>query len=113
MRAIVLPFAAWLGVLQAFVPLTAPGFGFETIARLVVWAGALGSLTVGIYRLGVWRQDMENTKNNVHAVIERIERQLEAFVRTLTAAAEQRAQFEKWQVRTERRLHRLETEGAT
>jgi hypothetical protein len=110
MRAIVLPFAAWIGVLQAFVPPATSGFGFETVARLVALASVLGSLTVMIYRLGVWRQEMENTKSNVHVGIERIERRLEAIDRTLTMAAEQRGQFERWQVRTERRLHRLETE---
>jgi hypothetical protein len=112
MRTIVLPFAAWLGVLQAFVPPAAggAGFGFETVARLVALASVLGSLTVMIYRLGVWRQEMENTKSNVHVGIERIERRLEAIDRTLAAAAEQRGVFERWQVKTERRLHRLETE---
>jgi hypothetical protein len=110
MRTIVLPFAAWLGVLQAFVPPNATGFGFETVARLVALASVLGSLTVMIYRLGVWRQEMENTKSNVTVGIERIERRLEAIDHTLTVLAEFRTVIEKWQSRTERRLHRLETE---
>jgi len=110
MRTIVLPSAAWLGVLQAFVAPSAAGFGFETVARLVALASVLGSLTVMIYRLGVWRQEMENTKSNVNVGIERIERRLEAIDNTLTMVAEFRAVIDKWQTRTERRLHRLETE---
>src|SRR5215467_1487623 len=81
MRTIVLPSAAWLGVLQAFVAPSATGF--ETVARLIALASVLGSLTVMIYRLGVWRQEMENTKSNVNVGIERIERRLEAIERRL------------------------------
>ena len=82
MRTIVLPSAAWLGVLQAFVPGT-PGFGLETVARLVALASVCGTLTVMIYRLGVWRQEMEHTKSSVTAGIERIERRLDAIERRL------------------------------
>ena len=67
-----LPSAAWLGVLQAFVSPSATGFGFETVARPRRLASVLG-LTVMIYRLA-WRQEMENTKSNVTTGIERIER---------------------------------------
>jgi hypothetical protein len=83
MRTIVLPSAAWLGVLQAFMPPSATGFGFETVARLVALASVLGSLTVMIYRLGVWRQEMENTKSNVTLGIDRIERRLKAIERRM------------------------------
>ena len=83
MRTIVLPSAAWLGVLQAFVPPSAAGFGFETVARLVALASVLGSLTVMIYRLGVWRQEMENTKSNITTGIDRIERRLKAIERRM------------------------------
>ncbi len=88
MRTILLPSAAWLGVLQAFVSPSATGFGFETVARLVALASVLGSLTVMIYRLGVWRQEMENTKSNVTMGIERIERRLEAIERRLDSLEE-------------------------
>ena len=110
MRTILLPSAAWLGVLQAFVPQSGASFGYETVARLVALASVLGSLTVMIYRLGVWRQEMENTKSNVNMGIERIDRRLETIDQTLTLVAEFRAVLEKWQARTERRLRRLETE---
>jgi hypothetical protein len=83
MRTILLPSAAWLGVLQAFVAPSATGFGFETVARLVALASVLGSLTVMIYRLGVWRQEMENTKSNVTLGIDRIERRLKAIERRM------------------------------
>jgi len=36
-----------------------------------------------IYRLGVWRQEMEHTKSIVMAGIERIERRLDALERKL------------------------------
>lgn len=111
MRTIVLPSAAWLGVLQAFVSPGVSGFGFEAVARLVALASVLGTLTVMIYRLGVWRQEMENTKGNVSVGIERIERRLEAIDRTLASAADQHAQYERWQLRTELRLHALEVES--
>ena len=88
MRTILLPSAAWLGVLQAFVSPSAAGFGFETVARLVALASVLGSLTVMIYRLGVWRQEMENTKSNVTLGIERIERRLGAIERRLDSLEE-------------------------
>ena len=89
MRTILLPSAAWLGVLQVFVSPSATGFGFETVARLVALASVLGSLTVMIYRLGVWRQEMENTKSNVTMGIERIERRLEAIERRLSSLEEE------------------------
>jgi hypothetical protein len=44
--------------------------------------------------------------------IDRIERRLEAIDHTLTVLAEFRTVIEKWQSRTERRLHRLETEDS-
>ena len=83
MRTIVLPSAAWLGVLQAFAPSNTAGFGLETVARLVALASVCGTLSVMIYRLGVWRQEMEHTKSIVMAGIERIERRLDALERKL------------------------------
>jgi septal ring factor EnvC (AmiA/AmiB activator) len=82
-------------------------------------ASLLGTLTVLIYRLGVWRQEMENTRNNVAAEVkahreesatnfDRIERRLEAIDHMVAAAAEDRARFERRQSRAERRLDRLE-----
>lgn len=62
MRNALLSAVGWLGVLQSW---TGPDLTLEATARLVGIAGVLGTLTVLIYRLGVWRQDLENTKNTV------------------------------------------------
>jgi hypothetical protein len=110
----VLPSAAWLGMLQA---LTSPPV--DTTARLVGIASVLGTLTVLVYRLGVWRQEMENTKHNVGAEVkayreessanfDRLERRIEAFDHLIAATSSQRARWARWQARTERRLDQLE-----
>ncbi len=85
MRTAVLPAIAWLGFLDAL-----PGAPTETMARVIAMAAALGTLTVLIYRLGVWRQLMEHTRNDVAAQVrlyreestrnfDRIERRLDAI----------------------------------
>ncbi len=85
MRAVVMPTIAWLGFLEAL-----PGAPTDTAARVVAMAAGLGTLTVLIYRLGVWRQLMEHTRNDVAAQVrlyreesardfDRIERRLEAI----------------------------------
>jgi hypothetical protein len=87
--------------------------------RLISAASVLGSLTVLVYRLGVWRQEMENTKHNVGAEVkahrdesaanfDRLERRLEAIDHLISVAAEHRVRATRWQSRTERRLARLE-----
>ena len=38
-------------------------------ARLLWTASVVGSLMVLVYRLGVWRQEMENIRNNVGAEV--------------------------------------------
>jgi hypothetical protein len=116
-----LSFAMWLGVLQSVLP-THENTGAPSlisIAQLVGFASVLGSLTVLVYRLGVWRQEMENTKHNVGAEVkahrdesaanfDRLERRLEAIDHLVTAAAEQRVRAARWQSRTDRRIARLE-----
>ena len=120
-RNAMLSFAMWLGVLQSVLP-THDGSGgtnLVSIAQLVGFASVLGSLTVLVYRLGVWRQEMENTKHNVGAEVkahrdesavnfDRMERRLEAIDHLITIAAEQRVRAARWQSRIERRLARLE-----
>jgi hypothetical protein len=116
-------FAMWLGVLQSILPVqheTMPGgANLVSIAQLVGFASVLGSLTVLVYRLGVWRQEMENTKHNVGAEVrahrgesatnfDRLERRLEAIDHLITLAAEQQGTIMRWQERAERRLARLE-----
>ncbi len=128
MRSALLSCLAWLGALQSWRP---SGTSLEDSARLLGIASILGTLTVLIYRLGVWRQDMENTKNNVAAEVkahreesaanfargeagsvanfDRIERRLEAIDHMIAVQAEDRARSDRRQTRTERRLDRIET----
>lgn len=115
-----LPSAAWLGALQALTPSLG---SVDDVARLVAVASVLGTLTVLVYRLGVWRQEMENTKHNVGAEVKayreessanfaRLERRLEGIDHVLTAATEYRTRLSRWQARTDRRLERIEVAQA-
>jgi hypothetical protein len=64
MRTFLLHAAAWASALQT-VGSSSASTGDP--ARLIGAAGLLGSVTVFVYRLGVWRQGMENTRNNIEA----------------------------------------------
>jgi hypothetical protein len=70
MRPLVIPFSIWLAALQLPIhpadPHTVTGIG-----ELVSIAVGLAGLTVAVYRLGVWRQEMHNTKENVSAEVAR------------------------------------------
>src|SRR4051812_723920 len=90
MRILILPYAAWMGLLS----LAAPTGAASDFPRIAATAGVLGSLTVLVYRLGVWRQEMENTRTNIGAEVRsyreesatnfaRMERQLEALDRMI------------------------------
>jgi hypothetical protein len=116
MRGLLLPYIAWLGALKSVGP---TGYGLDDTARLFAIAGVLGTLTVLVYRLGVWRQEMENTKQNIAsevkahreeaaAYFDRMERRLEAIDHLITVAAEQRLRVARWKSRTDQRLDRLE-----
>lgn len=119
MRHVLLPFAAWLGVLQSFAPIPAPLTPFDISVRIIGAATVLGSLTVMVYRLGIWRQEMENTRNNIGEAVRahrdesalyfsRFERRLDAIDHSITIAHEQRMRAVRWQYRTDKRLDRLE-----
>jgi hypothetical protein len=111
-----LPFAAWLSALQALGnPITTMDSG----ARLAGIAGVLGTLTVLVYRLGVWRAEMEHTKHDVGEAVkahreesaanfERLGQRLEAIDHLLSVVTEYRLRTSRWQARTDRRLQRLE-----
>ncbi len=93
MRGVIISFlstASWLAMMQA-VPVGLVG---EGTARTIGVASVLGTLTVLVYRLGVWRQEMENTKHNVGAEVKahrdessanfaRLERRLDGIARRL------------------------------
>ena len=65
MRPLIIPFAIWVGVLQA--PFS-PDHG---VTAVLATASALTGLTVLVYRLGVWRAEMQHTKHNVGAELVR------------------------------------------
>jgi hypothetical protein len=121
MKSTLLSSIAWLGALQSW---GAPMWSVETAARWFAIAGVLGTLTVLIYRLGVWRQELEHTKDTVAAEVKahreesianfgRIERRFDAIDHLLAMASEQRARTSRWQARAERRLDRLEHKDQT
>src|SRR5690349_16161577 len=96
-------FAMWLGVLQSMLPThdTTGATSPVSLAQLVGFASVLGGLTVLVYRLGVWRQEMENTKHNVGAEVKALraeiavhfaamDRRLDAMDHLMVVAAEQR-----------------------
>jgi hypothetical protein len=120
MRAIILPVAAWAGVLQT---VHAPPAVVGDPAYLIGLATVLGSATVLVYRLGVWRQEMENTRNNVGAELkgyreetsanfERMGRRLESIDHLIAELSQLRLRMTRWQARNEKRLERLEEEAA-
>ena len=88
MRHAILPIAAWAGLLQVLsvVPSTTDGF-----MRIIGVASVLGSLTVFVFRLGVWRQEMEHARHNIGE-------QMTAFRGEMTSSL----------ARIEQRLDRLE-----
>lgn len=119
MRTVLLPYIAWLGALESW---SAPAVGLEDTARLLAIAGGLASLSVLVYRLGVWRQEMESTKQSVAVEVkahreeaavhfDRMERRLEAIDHLVAAASDDRMRVARWRNRTERRLERLEHSG--
>jgi hypothetical protein len=88
-------------------------------ARLIGTVSVLGSLVVLVYRLGVWRQEMENTRNNVGAEVkayreqsaanfDRIEARLAVIDRLVLESADLRARVSRTQECVTRRLEQLE-----
>ncbi len=119
MRSAFLSCVAWLSALESW---GMGGATFDDFARLAAVAGMLGTLTVLVYRLGVWRQEMENTKHGVirevkahreesAANFERIERRFETLDRVVTGVVRHLRRGGRWQARTDRRLDRLEREA--
>jgi hypothetical protein len=118
MKLLVLPYATWMGLLPLAAPIALP----QDLPRLLATTGVLGSLTVLVYRLGVWRQEMENTKDNVGAELRssreeaaanfaRIERQLEALDHMIADYVDFKRMASRRHQRTARRLQRLEEDA--
>ena len=121
-RNAMLSFAMWLGVLQSVLPMpyVGPnGGGLGPIIEEARLAILLASLTMLVYKLGIWRQDWENTKHNLEAEIKALREELAACFRAMnrreeamehvsTIDAEARARAARWQSKVERRLGRLE-----
>ena len=72
-----------------------------------------------VYRLGVWRQEMVNTKHNIGAEIARyreesaehftrLERRFAAIERFIDAATEHRVGIERWQGRVDTTLEAID-----
>ena len=108
MRAVILPLAVWIGALQVGLPNQS---GAESLSAAVALAG----ITVMVYRLGVWRQEMVNTKHNIAAEIaqyrresaeqyRRLEQRFTAVEKFIEAATQQRIGIERWQGRVDTTL---------
>src|SRR5258708_36558993 len=106
MRPFIIPFTVWLAALQIELP-NADLRGFSAAGELVSTAAALACLTVAVYRLGVWRQEMHNTKHNVGAemaryreessqAFARIEQRLASIEQFVAAATEERVSSGRW-----------------
>lgn len=64
MRSTLLSSIAWLGALQSW---GAPVWTAESAARWLGIAGVLGTLTVLVYRLGVWRKSSRTPRTKLRA----------------------------------------------
>jgi hypothetical protein len=114
-----LVYGAWLGTVEALTPSPVT----DATGRAAALAGMLGTLTVLVYRLGVWRQEMESMKHDVGADVKahrdesaasfaRIDRRLEAIDHMITMSSERRVRAARWQARTSRRIAQLERGNA-
>ena len=122
MRPLIIPFVVWLAALQSMWA-DAPLATARGLTELVSVAGGLAGLTVAVYRLGVWRQEMHNTKHNVGAELaryreesnqhfERLDQRFTSIDRFIAAATEQRVGAERWQAHVDSTLTRV-TERVT
>lgn len=114
MRPLVIPFVLWLGILQSRWP-EAPLETIGGLAEIVSIAGALAGLTVAVYRLGRWRQEMHNTKHNAVAEVSRyreesnqhfarLDQRFTSIDRFIETAMEHRVSTERWQARLDASL---------
>jgi len=98
----------------------------DAVAAIITAVATLAGLAVLVYRLGIWRQEMFNTKHNAGTEVSRlreettkgfdgIHRRLDAIDRRLDDAAEQRVTRERWQARVDATLacHDRDVAGLT
>lgn len=109
-----LAFGGSSGVMQTITPALAA----EAVG-MVGLASALATLAVLVYRTGAWRREIVNMHYNISTVVgaygeetldnlSEMDRRLDAIDHMLSAAADHRVYVTRCQVRTERRLERLE-----
>src|SRR5688572_27694396 len=129
MRSLLIPFIVWLGVIQRLPSISIDAsspLSPQSLAAVLTTASALAGLTILVYRLGVWRAEMQHTRHNVGAELVRFREESRAdFVRLeqrfltieqfMAQATEQRVTSERWQARIDsgltsldRRLARVE-----
>jgi hypothetical protein len=112
MRAVLYPFTIYFGALEALAPA-------QSNAELLTVAAALASLTVLVYRLGVWRQEMLNLKNNVGAEVgryreetvgrfTRLEHRFTAVERFMGLESRYRVSNDRWQTRVDTKLEAID-----
>jgi hypothetical protein len=113
MRTLLIPFAIWIGVLQL------PAVPGQSVAAVLTTASTLAGLTVLVYRLGVWRSEMQHTRHDVGAEIARfreeskqdfarLEQRFATMDQFIAAATEQRVAAERWQASVDGSLAVLE-----
>ena len=64
MRPLLILFSLWLVALQVPYP-PSEIHGLAGVGEFLSLAAALAAFTVAVYRLGVWRQEMHNTKDSI------------------------------------------------
>jgi hypothetical protein len=114
MRSLIIPFSIWVGVLQ-LPPSNQHPISLQATAMLFSIAATMSGLTVLVYRLGVWRQEMVNTKHNVGAEVirsrEETTRQFEQVHQRLAAIEGNVSAHNRQLLQIQFRLARLEKGG--
>jgi hypothetical protein len=108
MRLLMLSFSLYAGVAQSTLVV-------DSVPKILGFALSLSAMTGLAYKLGVWRQEMENMKHNVAQEIvrqhertavefRRLDARLGAIEKFIESAIEQRVAIERWQSRVDSAL---------
>ena len=92
-----------------------PSSAMQSTSALLSIASTLAGLSILVYRLGVWRAEMQNTKHSVGAEVARyreesregfarLERRFESLDQVVVTLNEQRIAVERLQARTDTEL---------